>query len=72
MEGQIVRTIKDFLTTKDGELCVNQDEYLQVRLKKRSMKLLFKEKRQFHEKFDILSIILLISMHAYFIYDTGN
>ena len=33
MEGQIVRTIKDFLTTKDGELCVNQDEYLQVRLK---------------------------------------
>ena len=30
MEGQIVRTIKDFLTTKDGELCVNQDEYLQV------------------------------------------
>ena len=31
MEGQIVRTIKDFLTTKDGELCVNQDEYLQVR-----------------------------------------
>ena len=34
MEGQIVRTIKDFLTTKDGELCVNQDEYLQVKLKK--------------------------------------
>ena len=31
MEGQIVRTIKDFLTTKDGELCVNQDEYLQVK-----------------------------------------
>ena len=30
MEGQIVRTIKDFLTTKDGELCVNRDEYLQV------------------------------------------
>ena len=31
MEGQIVRTIKDFLTTKDGELCVNQNEYLQVK-----------------------------------------
>ena len=30
MEGQIVRTIKDFLTTKDGELCVNRDEKLQV------------------------------------------
>ena len=33
MEGQVVRTIRDFLTTKDGELCVNRDEYLQVNLK---------------------------------------
>ena len=33
MEGQVVRTIRDFLTTKDGELCVNRDEYLQVSLR---------------------------------------
>ena len=33
MEGQVIRTIRDFLTTKDGELCVNRDEYLQVNIK---------------------------------------
>ena len=29
--GTIARVIKDFLTTNEGELCINKDEYVQVR-----------------------------------------
>ncbi len=32
--GTVVRVIKDFLTTTEGELCMTAGEYLQVRRKK--------------------------------------
>ena len=48
MEGQIVRTIKDFMTTKDGELCVHEDEYLQVNIEVRIKCALLKGAKRVH------------------------
>ena len=54
MEGQVVRTIRDFLTTKDGELCVNRDEYLQVNLKY----YILKAQQEYWLTFRVINVIL--------------
>jgi len=35
--GAVVRVLKDFFTTADGELCVPAGDYLQVRVHDHSM-----------------------------------